>query len=180
MQNETLPQDEEQSTAEELQPGVVMFTRVTKMFLLAAVAGLTPFCVIESQDGPAFEYATKIVCGVPDRPAVAPGAYFTAINIHNPGRDSVRFRQKFATTRGGEVPGPISPFSGAILGPDQAMEIDCTDAMKRSRERGFIKGFAVIQSQSELDVVAVYTAAQSLRTPVVALDVEHVPARRLR
>jgi CARDB. len=124
------------------------------------------------------EYAAKIICGVPDRPALASGAYFTAINIHNPGKDSVRFRQKFATTRAGEAPGRISPFSGAMLGPDQALEIDCTDIARRTHEERFIKGFAVIQSPAELDIVVVYTAAPSIRQPVVALDVERVPGRR--
>ena len=131
------------------------------------------------EDSTAIEYAVKIVCGVPDRPAVARGAYFTAINVHNPSRDSVRFHQKFATTRAGEVPGPISPFSGAVLGADQALEIDCTDIARRSRQRGFIKGFAVLQSPAELDVVAVYTAAPSRDQTIVALEVERVPGRRL-
>ena len=149
----------------------------------AAVMGPGAFVLLAypagAQDSAAVEYAVKIICGTPDRPALAPGIYFTAINIHNPAADSVRFRQKFATTRGGEVPGPISPFSGAVLGPDQALEIDCTDITRRTRERGFIKGFAVLQSPRELDVVAVYTAAPSVERPVVALEVERVAARRM-
>jgi len=148
--------------------------------LLVVLLQIVPSDSAAAQDFGAIEYAAKIICGVPDRPAVAPGVYFTAINIHNPGKDSVRFRKKFATTRAGETPGPISPFSGAMLGPDQALEIDCTDILRRSRERGFIKGFAIIQSQAELDIVAVYTAAPSIRQPVVALDVERVPGRPRR
>lgn len=146
--------------------------------LVATLLPMTAWNTARSQDFTGMEYAAKIICGVPDRPALAIGAYFTAINIHNPGKDSVRFRQKFATTLRGEVPGRISPFSGAMLGPDQALEIDCTDIAKRSREEGFIKGFAVIQSPAGLDIVAVYTAAPSIRQPVVALDVERVPGRR--
>ncbi|HEX8851052.1 MAG TPA: CARDB domain-containing protein [Gemmatimonadaceae bacterium] len=131
-----------------------------------------------AQDSTAVEYAVKIICGAPNRPALARGQYFTAINVHNPGTDSVSFRQKFATTRPGEVPGPVSPFTGATLGPDQALEIDCTDMARRSREHGFFKGFAVLQSPRELDVVAVYTAAPAADRPVVALEVERFPGRR--
>lgn len=135
--------------------------------------------VIGAQDFKGIEYAAKIICGAPDRPALAPGAYYTAINVHNPGRDTVRFRQKFALTRAGETPGPISPFSGAVLAPDQALEIDCTDIARRSQQRlSFLKGFAVLQSPSELDVVAVYTAASSPRGTVTALEIERVPGRR--
>lgn len=154
-----------------------MLVRTGSCALLAVILGIAPRDAVNSQET-GIEYAAKIICGVPDRPALAPGAYFTAINIHNPGNDSVRFRQKFAITHPGEAPGPISPFSGAMLGPDQALEIDCTDIARRSRERGFIKGFAIIQSPTDLDIVAVYTAAPSIRQPVVALEVERVPGRR--
>lgn len=127
----------------------------------------------------AFEYAVKIICGTPDRPALATGMYYTAINVHNPGNEPVRFRQKFATTLPNEEPGPISGFSPAGLKPDQALEIDCRDIARRSQQRGFIKGFAVLQSPRELDVVAVYTAAGSSRQTVVDLETERVPARRI-
>jgi len=50
--------------------------------------------------------------------------------------------------------------------------------MKRVRTTGFLKGFVVIESGLELDVVAVYTAAPE-RGQVVALHTERVPARRL-
>ena len=54
------------------------------------------------------------------------------------------------------------------------------DIARKSHEEGFIKGFAVIQSPAELDIVAVYTAAPSIKQPVVALDVERVPGRPRR
>jgi len=124
------------------------------------------------------EYAVKVICGTPDRPALADGAYYTAINIHNPNAERVGFRQKLALTRPGEEPGPISPFWGAVLRPDQALEIDCSDIFKRSPERmQFAKGFVVIQSPSDLDVVAVYTAAPSPRGTVAALEIERVSPR---
>jgi hypothetical protein len=42
----------------------------------------------------------------------------------------------------------------------------------------FFTGFFVIQSPSEIDVVAVYTAAATRTGPVVTLATERVPVRR--
>jgi hypothetical protein len=129
--------------------------------------------------GPA-EYAVKIVCGVPDRPALAQGAYFTAINVHNPSVEAIKFQYKIALTLPLVAPGPISPFFPATLKGDQALEIDCTDIARRAPpiHSRFFKGFVVIQSQTELDVVGVYTAAPSPDGKVVALEIERVPVRR--
>src|SRR5579864_1005277 len=74
-----------------------------------------------------FEYAVKFVCGKPEAPVVAPGEYFTAINVHNPSYRPVGFRKKVAVALPGEKPGPISEFFEAHLNPDQALEIDCPD-----------------------------------------------------
>lgn len=131
-----------------------------------------------AQREPGLEYAVKIVCGQAERPAVAPGTYFTAINIHNPGRDTVGFRYKVATTLPNAEPGLISPFAEARLRPDQALEIDCEDARELARQRQFLKGFVVLQSHSPLDVVAVYTAAGESRY-VEAMHMERVRPRRL-
>jgi len=126
------------------------------------------------------EYAVKIVCGAPDHPAVANGFYYTAVNVHNPSRGGAKPRWKIALTLPGIVPGPISQFFQTELKPDQALEIECSDIMRRSPIRGrFLKGFVVIQSETELDVVGVYTAAQSPDGRVVTLDIERVPVRRM-
>ena len=44
----------------------------------------------------AFQYAAKFVCGKSDGDELAPGVYFTAINVHNPTERDVTFRKKFA------------------------------------------------------------------------------------
>jgi hypothetical protein len=125
------------------------------------------------------EYAVKIICGTADRPAVAPGTYFTAINIHNPSAESGKFQFKIALTMPQVAPGPISQFFGVGLKGDQAVEIDCTDIARRIQVRSrFLKGFVVIQSPTELDVVGVYTAANSPDGRVVTLEIERVPVRR--
>jgi hypothetical protein len=129
-----------------------------------------------------FQYAAKFVCGpvAPGTPAaglLANGAYFTAVNVHNPNPQALDLRKKFAVALPGEKAGPVSQFFGAVLQPDQALEIDCADILQHLKMKGFVKGFVVILSPRELDVVAVYTAAGSPGGPVVTLELERVPKR---
>ena len=141
-----------------------LFHRKTVMvFLIGALSGGSGLL---AQVSPAkgqsiflpFQYAAKFICGKTDGKAVAPGIYFTAVNVHNPTYKAIRFRKKFAIALPGERPGPVSKFFDAKLGPDQALEIDCPDIFKRTQTKGFVKGFVVIQSPVQLDVVSVYTA----------------------
>jgi hypothetical protein len=146
-----------------------------------------------AQDTLTVEYAVKFVCGraPTTRSPVASGDYFTAINVHNPDLRGVGFRWKLALTRSDTViigvppapsPGPISAFFNADLGPDQALEIDCQHIVARARPllpaTRFFKGFVVIQSRSELDVVAVYTAVGTTGR-IETMDVERAEARRI-
>jgi hypothetical protein len=126
-----------------------------------------------------FEYAVKFVCGKEDGRIMAPGQYWTAINVHNPTATTVVFRKKVAIALPAEQPGPVSQFFRARLGPDQALEIDCDDIRQHTEHRAdFLKGFVVIASPVELDVVAVYSAAGTDRR-VETLHTERVPARRI-
>lgn len=132
-----------------------------------------------------FQYAVKIVCGlvaVPaggSQPPVAPGAYRTAINIHNPDKcKNATFRWKVAVALPNEL-GTISSFQRArILPPDAAIEIDCPQVMSAFQPPlPFIKGYAVFESDVELDVVAVYTGAQTATGPLTTFYTERVQAR---
>jgi hypothetical protein len=136
-----------------------------------------------------FQYAVKTICGeanteTPGAP-VAPGQYWTAINIHNPDKcKDAHFRFKIAIALQ-SLPNPISRYIGPItLGPDAALEIDCplirglvSLVYPPTFMPTFIKGFFVIESDIELDVVAVYTAAQSSRGPVSTFQTERVQGR---
>jgi len=133
------------------------------------------FGVAAAQDTIVVQYAAKLLCGASNRRGVTPGRYFTAVNVHNPYRDSLSFRYKFALTRPNVVPGPITPWTAATLNSDQALEIECTDTLVRIGG-GFAKGFVVVETQRELDVVAVYTAAVTTRIQTMAID--RVPPRR--
>ena len=44
---------------------------------------------------------------------LAPGVYYTAINVHNPSEHGVRFRKKVALAGRGEKPGRVSRFFDA-------------------------------------------------------------------
>lgn len=124
------------------------------------------------------QYSVKFVCGASCGGPVAPGSYFTAINIHNPTDKPIRFRKKVAVALPGERPGHVSAFTFNTLGPDEALEIDCADIYNRVGlpECCFLKGFVVIQSLVELDVVAVYSAAGADKM-LETLDIEYIAPR---
>ena len=130
-----------------------------------------------------FQYAVKFVCGkspVQGQPqVVATGNYFTAINVHNPVNDTVTFRKKIAVALPNEKAGKVSGFFDVALKADEALEIDCGDIYAHMQMHPtFLKGFVVIESKTELDVVAVYTAAGA-SGQVETMDVETVQPRRL-
>ena len=132
-----------------------------------------------AQGAPKLQYAVKFVCGKSAGNVVALGQYFTAINVHNPTDQTISFRKKFAIALPHQRPGPVSQSLDGHLRPNQALEIDCPDIVEFSPMRAeFLKGFAVIESDAELDVVAVYTAAGATGQ-VETLDIERVSPRRL-
>ena len=139
-----------------------------------------------------FQYAVKLVQGSPppltNESFFAPGRYFTAINVHNPSTcKTVKFRWKVALADlDGKPVSTISAFREVSLRPDEAFEIDAREigrAINIALTR-FIKGFVVIESPCELDVVAVYTALPAGQGPAapsagIAFHTERVPARKI-
>ncbi|RMG55008.1 MAG: hypothetical protein D6723_03645 [Acidobacteria bacterium] len=154
-----------------------LMTRLAVITLFLLMTLIPVPTVTTAQQAP-LQYAVKFVCGKSDGDVVAPGQYFTAINVHNPTEKAISFLKKFAVALPGERPGPVSPFFGARLGGDQALEIDCSDIFERVPARAdFVKGFVIIESDVELDVVAVYTAAGATGA-VETLDIERISPRR--
>jgi hypothetical protein len=137
-----------------------------------------------------YQYAAKLVSGLMSKDnqgIVAPGAYLTAVNVHNPSTcRTVTFRWKVAVARPvGQPFGAITRFQKVTLRPDQAVEIDAPN-VARALDVGlatFVKGFVVLECPCELDVVAVYTAgapnAAGQPGNLAVLEVERVPARRI-
>jgi hypothetical protein len=128
------------------------------------------------------QYAVKFVCGEQQTPPqiLSRGRYFTAVNIHNPRLDRpVDFLFKVAVAEPGLQVGSISGFTSVPVPPDGALEIDCPTIMEFAGGGAFRKGFVVIISRDELDVVAVYTAGREPAAvdEVTALHMERVPPR---
>lgn len=125
-----------------------------------------------------FQYVVKFICGKSSGEVLAPGVYFTAINVHNPAYSPVYFRKKIAIALPGEKPGPVSKLFDARLGPDEALEIDCPDIRQHIQpDTDFFKGFVILESEAELDVVAVYTASGAT-DQVETMHMERVWPRR--
>lgn len=125
-------------------------------------------------------YTVKFVCGKSDGKILAPGSYFTAINVHNTTDRTIEFKKRFAIALPGEKAGPVSRTFAAKLGPDQALEIDCPDIRERlakTYSAGFFKGFVIIESNVKLDLVAVYTAADGTGA-VKTMDIERIAPNR--
>lgn len=135
-----------------------------------------------------FEYAVKFVCRrnlLNTNQAVAPGNYFTAINVHNPG-GAVEFTYKSALAPIG-TPGKYTKFKSPfqVLKYDEAIEFDCNIIFQQfiangiNPPPGFFTGFFVIQSPRELDVVAVYTATPISPPEVSSIQIERIPPRKV-
>lgn len=142
--------------------------------ILLTLLGLVPLSV--AQELP-LQYAVKFVCGKTDSRVVAPGMYFTSVNVHNPGREAAQFLKKFAIALPSQKAGPVTKLIEAKLGSDEAFSIECREIISRTHAPGFAEGFLVIESKVELDVVAVYTTAGSTGQ-VQTMEIERVPVRR--
>ncbi len=123
-------------------------------------------------------YSVKFLCGtiLPDltpnqfpspEPAnqylLVPGAYLTAVNIHNPHRSRVTFRKQAVIVNPQRKPrGKIGTSVTETLGPNEGVEVDCEDIKKLLGVQtlllnDFIQGFVVITTSRLLAVTAVYT-----------------------
>ncbi|HEV7426007.1 MAG TPA: hypothetical protein VGQ46_06530 [Thermoanaerobaculia bacterium] len=154
-----------------------MRTRIVTILIVLAAA-----TAAHAQTQQVRQYAAKFVCGKANSEQfnVAPGTYFTTINVHNPALvASIEFRKKFALAELNEKAGKISQWVGGGLKADEAMQIDCRNiyAHLGIPVGTFIDGFAVIQvsTRQELDVVGVYTAAGN--AGVSTMHMERVAGR---
>jgi hypothetical protein len=138
-----------------------------------------------------FEYAAKLVCGLHRDPRdrrLIRGAYATTINIHNPNDAEVEFFKKLALTFPPEEqkPGEVIRISEDVLGPDQALAVDCMDIQRQVFQgrlpAPYIEGFVIIQCKLSLDVTAVYTSAavdsQGQIVGQSGIDVEQIRERQ--
>jgi hypothetical protein len=138
-----------------------------------------------ADDAGLLQYRVKFICGPADGKILPLGSYFTAINVHNPIEDEfakpISLRVKFAVALPGLSGGGHTDFTGFFdLTSDNALELDCQEIVGRASKvcpnepAGFCKGFVVIESRAELDVVAVYTAADLNTAQVTTLHTDRV------
>jgi hypothetical protein len=129
------------------------------------------------------QYAVKFACGATDgKDGLAPGRYYTGINVHNPWEKTIKFKKKFAIGLPLQQVGRYTQFVAAGLDYDEAFEIECREIFQQTAgisTAGFRTGFAVIESVEELDVVAIYTAAPVATDQVSTQEVERVAPRRI-
>lgn len=175
-----------------------------KSFLLASIAvlAITFLSIFPATTQPVraqepsplpFQYAVKFICGTSPSgklQVVARGTYLTSINIHNPLTGSVGFRKKIVIATPG-IDLIIKPFTDNQLPGDGALDFSCRDiadslgvvfaGFDTRPSRIFLKGFIVIESRTELDVVAVYTTGTAgfFSQRVTTMNLERVPVRRL-
>ena len=127
-----------------------------------------------------YRYAAKIVCGASDGKVVAPGEYWTAVNVRNTSAKGVAVQKKFFVAFPGEKCGPKTKTFEAKLDGELAFEIDRDDIFAHTKDVGvtnWIKGFVLLQCEVELDVVAVYTVLG--KGGSVSIHTERVPPRRI-
>ncbi len=163
---------------------------------LAVASGLSLMpATAEAQQ---FLYSVKFLCGQqtiapgppPVEPPVKPGNYATAVNIHNfqQAREVIIQKKAVIALPQGQPRGPISNPARDLLGPNQALEVDCSNIVGLFPPTillpAFIKGFVEVISPVELSVVAVYTAQTCRGVPpddlcsvLGELDLEVVPQR---
>lgn len=134
-----------------------------------------------------FQYAVKLVCGnvvlspTAASTPVAPGRYWTAINIHNPEKcRDAHFRWKVVVAAPLNQT-PVTPVfqRPRTIRPDEAVEIDCQQVMQTfpAPPPAFVKGYVVLESDVELDVVAVYSGTQGGNTLLSTFHTERVQPR---
>lgn len=165
---------------------------VLSRFLAAATLLLLASSPASAQLKTSYQYAVKTLCtlfgeiGFGD--AMAPGRYRTVINIHNPTEKKIEVARKFALAgQPGDPAGgfSITPYKAFTLEPDQAVAYNCFDIANFfcpingvCVDFTAIDGFLVINSPTELDVVAVYSGNPK-GGEVSTLDTETVAARKM-
>jgi hypothetical protein len=151
-----------------------------KLFATVAVLCLAPLTPqVAGAQVTVYEYTAKFICGVSDGRILAHGNYQTAINVHNTSTRSAEIIKRFVIALPNEKAGPMSDTVHVSLPKDRAFEIDGPDIRRylKMPDSVLLKGFVVIRSLSELDVVAVYTV-EGARQEGPSMCIERVPVRK--
>jgi len=175
-----------------VEPAAKHWDPATKQYVVGPLTSTVYYQFAGTRQGSSqykLQYAAKFLCGRAEEhdhsddrggEALAEGDFRTAINVHNPSNRPASIRFKFASTLRDGKPGTISRFAEIRLGPDQTISLDCAQVYALLHEKpGFVDGFAIIETNSELDVIAAYTAARE-HGEVASLQTQRVPVRKIR
>lgn len=131
-----------------------------------------------------YQYAVKIIQGTVQQDAkrqpIAPGLYFTSVNVHNPGPRGVEFIYKLALSYPKQM---ISKWKSVGLKDDQAIQFDNNtfySMLNGGSLSTYWEGFFVIESSHQLDVEGVYTGSTFKDKQLAAMHLERVPARTIK
>jgi len=127
-----------------------------------------------SAQGPVV-YSAQFLCGQDEiGVSIAPGRYHTVITVFNSQDQTVTFTPKAAealTATPGEAAKAGEPIQ---LEPGQAVQLDCVAIQEiLGIIRALQTGFVILESEAELEVVAVYTGGP-LEGEVGVLTVERI------
>lgn len=149
---------------------------MTRRILFATAAALGLGAMTSSAAAEPQIYDVKVVCGKEEGRIAAPGLYWTAVNILNPNKETVKVRAKVSTALPGLNMGPVSSYVDGPLRPDHSMEIDCPTLLKLANGPDFLKGYVIVEGSGPLTIVAVYTQANR-EEQAVSIHTERVPPR---
>jgi hypothetical protein len=133
-----------------------------------------------------YVYTAKFICATGGAPVLAsgiglaPGNYWTDINVHNPSYQKVNasITQKFVAAYPSMpyLP-PVLPYVlvSMKLGPDAAMRLDCSSNPIVPGPLIPVKGFVMLYSNIKLDVVAEYTAESP--SGDISLDTQYIQSQ---
>ena len=148
------------------QPGPALISNTSSAGgALSDCAAATAVALSDDDQTPML-YRAKFVCGQPVGLAI--GRYFTVINVHNPIEDAsakpVSFTMKVAVAPPNQ--GHTQFGSSIVVASDEVREISCVDIIREANGANLCsasscEGFVVIESQAELDVTAIYSAANT-------------------
>ena len=144
-------------------------------------------------------YPVKITCVPhfgPASPALMPAKYRTAVNVHNPWDMPANIEKWVTLSYPQGEPSIMSEHVNEVLNPWWAFDVDCkhmkndfvfplqlapnasTDSATMPPKVPGGKGFLVIKSDRELDVVAIYTSRAETATTAngvgTSIDVEYI------
>lgn len=158
--------------------GVVVLGVSLALGLLVTVAGAQQPLPVNYR----YQYAVKVIVGKNQGTAgVAPGVHFTSVNIHCPDTAaSANYQVKLVLSGNNGGPGIISGWQPWSLKADDATQWDSTGFATFLTLPPFFEGFFVIESDVQLDVVAVYTGQVNggiCGGALATMEIERVPYR---